>query len=199
MADKASKIIIAGVGGQGVVFLTEILVDAAVHAGIPAATSEIHGLSQRGGSVVAGVTFGKNTFGFVENGGADFLLGLELLEAQRSINYLNNNSVVIVDDTRISPHSVNAQMASYPDAADFITYLQKNVKEITYIKDEYPNIAPVLRNLVVLGKAAAHKDFPVKSEFLEEAIKENSRGNPEISLTVFRNALNSILKNNSLK
>lgn len=196
MADVTSKIIIAGVGGQGVVFLTEILVDAAVYAGISAATSEIHGLSQRGGSVVAGVTFGKNSFGFVENGGADFLLGLELLETQRSIGYLNNNSVVIADDTKISPHSVNAQMATYPDADNFISYLQNNVRETIYIKNEYSDIAPVLRNLVVLGKAAAHKDFPVKPEFLEAAIKENSRGNPEISLTVFRNALNNTLKNN---
>src|ERR1022692_147005 len=101
-----TKLIISGVGGQGVVFLAEILVDAAVRADIPVATSEIHGLSQRGGSVVAGITFGEDTFGFVEDGGADFLLGLEILEAQRCLNYLHTKSIAVIDDTRIMPHAV---------------------------------------------------------------------------------------------
>lgn len=186
---KQTKIIIAGVGGQGVVFLTEILVDAAIRSGIPAATSEIHGLSQRGGSVVAGVTFGENTFGFVENGGADFLLGLELLEAQRSLNYLHSNSVAIIDNTKILPHSVNAQKGVYPDTEKFISYLKKNIKGTIFIDEEFAGLAPVMRNIVVLGKAASVKSFPVKSKFIEEAIKNNPRGDAQKSLKVFREAL----------
>ena len=76
-------------GGQGIVFLTEIIVEAAMRARINVATSEIHGLSQRGGTVTAGITLGEGTYGMVEEGGADFLLGLEMLEAQRCVNYLN--------------------------------------------------------------------------------------------------------------
>ena len=186
---KQTKLIIAGVGGQGVVFLTEILVDAAVRAGIRAATSEVHGLSQRGGSVVAGITFGENTFGFVEDGGADFLLVLEFLEAQRCVKYLHKDSIAVIDDTKIFPHFVNAGKAQYPDAKSFITFLRKNIREVIFIEDYLSNVEPVMRNLVVLAKAASNKNFPVKPEFIEEAIKENSRGNPELSLKIFREAL----------
>ena len=102
---KNTKLIIAGVGGQGVVYLAEVLVEAAVKAGINVATSEIHGLSQRGGLVVAGMTFGDNMYGFVEDGGADFLIGLELLEAQRCLTYLHTNSIAVIDNTKIFPHA----------------------------------------------------------------------------------------------
>lgn len=167
---KQTKIIIAGVGGQGVVYLTELLCEAAVLADIPVATSEIHGLSQRGGSVIAGITFGENTFGSVEDGGADFLLGLELLEAQRCLNYLNKKSVAVIDNTKILPHSVNAQKSIYPETKLFLDFLKKNIREVVFIQ-ELPNVIDaIMRNIVVLGKAAAHKSFPVKTKFIEEAI-----------------------------
>src|SRR3990172_80816 len=162
--NKKCKIIIAGVGGQGVVFLTEILVDAAVRANIPVATSEIHGLSQRGGSVMAGITFGKNTFGFVEEGGADFLLGLELLEAQRCISYLHKESVAVIDNTQIFPHSVNSQKAIYPDTQSIMSFLKKNISDVILIDDQSNDVPPVMKNLVVLAKAASHKNFPVKTK-----------------------------------
>ncbi|HEY4797538.1 MAG TPA: 2-oxoacid:acceptor oxidoreductase family protein [Bacteroidia bacterium] len=188
---EQTKIIIAGVGGQGVVFLTEILVDAAIRAGIPAATSEVHGLSQRGGSVVAGVTFGKNTFGFVEDCGADFLLGLEVLEAQRCLNYLNKESVAVIDNTKIFPHFVNAGKAQYPDTDKFLDFLKRNISEVIFIEEAATGVQPVMRNLAVLAKAAMHKRFPFHVKFIEQAIKENARGNPEKSLQVFRNAIHS--------
>lgn len=185
-----TKIIIAGVGGQGVVFLTEILVEAAMKANIPVATSEVHGLSQRGGSVISGITMGKNTYGFVEDGGADFLLGLELSEAQRCLSYLHNRSIAVIDSTRIFPHSVNSGKAQYPDEQSLKKILKTNIKEVIFIND-LENIEPVMRNMAVLAKAASHKNFPVKPEFIEESIKENARGNPAKSLQVFRELLNN--------
>ena len=190
---KETKIIITGVGGQGVVFLTNILVEAAVKAGIPVATSEIHGLSQRGGSVTAGLTFGDNTFGFVEEGGADFVLGLELLETQRSISYLNKNSTVVVDNTKIYPHSVNAEKATYPETDLLINWLKENIKETVFVTDEGKDFTSVMRNLLVLGYAAAIKDFPVGSKFIAEAIRDNSRGDAVKSVAVFNDAYNSCL------
>lgn len=168
--NKQTKIMIAGVGGQGVVYLTELLCEAAVLANIPVATSEIHGLSQRGGSVIAGITFGENTFGAVEDGGADFLLGLELLEAQRCINYLHKNSIAVIDDTKIFPHAVNAQKAVYPDTKLFLDYLEKNIRGVIFIEELSEEVDVIMRNIVVLGKAAAHKIFPVKTKFIEQAI-----------------------------
>ena len=186
---KNTKLIIAGVGGQGVVYLAEILVDAAVKAGINVATSEIHGLSQRGGSVVAGITFGDNMYGFVEDGGADFLIGLELLEAQRCLTYLHTNSIAVIDNTKIFPHAVNSGMAAYPDTDNYLSYLKTHIRDVIFVDELMPDITPVMRNLVVLAKASMHPDFPVKPEYIEQAILGNSKGNPEQSLKIYREAI----------
>ena len=106
-----TKILIAGVGGQGVVYLTNLLVEAALEANIHVATSEIHGLAQRGGSVTASLTFGERSYGFIEKAGADFLLGLEALEAQRCLPFLHAGSIAVIDNNRIPPYSVNAEKA----------------------------------------------------------------------------------------
>lgn len=89
---QRKKLVLASVGGQGGVFLVNLLVNAAALAGLKVGTSEIHGLSQRGGSVTASLTFGENTYGFVDEGQADFMIGLEPLEAQRNLKYLHPGS-----------------------------------------------------------------------------------------------------------
>ncbi|MDP6908827.1 MAG: 2-oxoacid:acceptor oxidoreductase family protein [Flavobacteriales bacterium] len=172
---KTCKIQIAGVGGQGVVYLTKLLVEAALIADIPVATSEIHGLSQRGGSVNAGVTFGKNTYGFIEEAGADFLLGLEALEAQRCVNFLNTTSKVVIDNNRILPYSVNAEMAEYPDTDKFVAYLQKHVSEVVFIDAMPKELLSISRNVFVAGCASQMDSFPVSYEHLEQAIKATSK------------------------
>jgi indolepyruvate ferredoxin oxidoreductase, beta subunit len=172
---EASKILIAGVGGQGVVYLTNILVEASMLAGIPVAVSEIHGLSQRGGSVNAGITFGEHTYGFIEEAGADFLLGLEALEAQRSVTSLNKNSSVVVDNNRILPYSVNAETAQYPDTGRFIEYLRKHLTDVIFIEKMPPEVEPISRNLFVAGCASQLEGFPIKFEYIEEAIKISSK------------------------
>ncbi|QEC69230.1 hypothetical protein FRZ67_18640 [Panacibacter ginsenosidivorans] len=165
-----TKIIIAGIGGQGVVYLTQLLCEAAVIADIPVATSEIHGLSQRSSSVIAGITFGENVFGMVEQGGADFLLALEMLEAQRCLNYLHRKSIAVIDHTKIFPHSVNAHKAFYPDTKSFLDFLEQKIGEVIFIKEIPKSIDVILKNIVVLGRAAAHKNFPVRPAFIEQAI-----------------------------
>lgn len=181
------KILVAGVGGQGVVFLTKLIVKAALLCDLPVATSEIHGLAQRGGSVSAGITLGDNSFGYIESGGIDLLLGLEPLEAQRCITYLNKNSSAVIDHFRILPFAVNAGMASYPDVHSFIAYLSKHIEKVIYIHEDKSNIKPIQRNLLVLANACAHTDFPISAEFIEKAISSISKKDmAEESLKVFR-------------
>ncbi len=172
---KACKIQIAGVGGQGVVYLTNLLVEAAMIADIPVATSEIHGLSQRGGSVNAGVTFGEGTYGFIEEAGADFLLGLEALEAQRCVNSLNSTSKVVIDNNRILPYSVNAEMAEYPDTDKFVEYLRQHISEVIFIDNMPKEVLSISRNVFVAGCASQMEGFPVSFEHLEQAIKATSK------------------------
>ena len=110
--NKNIKILIAGVGGQGIVYLSNIIVEAAMLSDIPVSVSEIHGLSQRGGIVTSGIGLGENCTGFFGTAGVDFLIGLEPLETQRCLPYLHTKSSVIFGNYRVQPYSVNAQMRS---------------------------------------------------------------------------------------
>jgi indolepyruvate ferredoxin oxidoreductase, beta subunit len=167
-----TKILVAGVGGQGVVFLTNLLVKAAMLADVPVATSEIHGLAQRGGSVTAGITLGENSYGFLEAGGVDILFGLEPLEAQRCVSYLNKNSIAVIDENRILPYSVNSGSTAYPNVKMFVDYLKTNIKNVVYNEESPKGINSIQRNLYVLGKACKLIDFPIETEFIEKAISE---------------------------
>ncbi|MFH1321355.1 MAG: 2-oxoacid:acceptor oxidoreductase family protein [Bacteroidota bacterium] len=185
--NNSKKLLIAGVGGQGIVYLTNLLVEAALLADIPVATSEIHGLAQRGGSVVAGLTFGKHTYGFVEKGGADFLIGLEPLEAQRCLPFLNKNSKAVIDDNKILPYSVIAQKTTYPDTNSFIDHLKKNIEQLIYISEIKEEIDPLLRNIFVLGRASLLNAFPIQAKHIKQAIAAIAK--PEIkekSIKAFR-------------
>lgn len=184
------KILITGVGGQGVVFLTNLLVKASMYAGINVWTSEVHGLAQRGGCVKSGITFGENTKGFIDKGGVDILLGLEPLEAQRNISFLNSDSAVIIDNNRIFPNSVNLGAAVYPDTKKFLDFLEKNVQNVIYLDEEMQGVNPVMRNLYVLGVACNLDIFPVDSGSIKKAIKLLAKkGMKEESLRVFESAL----------
>ncbi len=185
--EQPKKMLLAGVGGQGVVFLTNVIVEAAILADLTVASSEVHGLAQRGGSVVAGITVGDNTYGFVERGGADFLIGLELLEAQRCLPFLKANSRVVIDNRKMLPYAVNARRASYPDSQAFIEYLEKNTGQVLVISDSGAGLNPILRNIHVLGGATTLKDFPIPCECIEKAVEIVSRaGYKEQNLQAFR-------------
>ena len=172
---QRKKLVLASVGGQGGVFLVNLLVNAATLAGLKVGTSEIHGLSQRGGSVTASLTFGENTYGFVDEGQADFMIGLEPLEAQRNLKYLYPESCAIIDSNRLIPHSVSSQQASYPDSDGFISYLDEHIRQVIYVSEVTPGITPIMRNLYVLGRASDLKDFPVPVESIQQAIEKMAK------------------------
>ena len=184
---NTSKMLIAGVGGQGVVYLINLLAEAALFADISVASSEIHGLAQRRGSVVAGITFGKNTYGYLEEAGADYLIGLEPLEAQRCISYLNKDSKAVIDNNQIFPHSVNSQKLTYPDVEQFTDYLDSNIGQLIYNPDFNLGMNPVLRNVFILGRAMSLEGFPVLDTAIEKAIESTTRANMfEDSLKAFK-------------
>ncbi len=187
---KNKKILIAGVGGQGIVYLTNIIVEAAMLSDIPVSVSEIHGLSQRGGVVTAGIGLGKHCTGFTGTANVDFLFGLEPLETQRCIPYLHKNSSVIFGDYKIAPYSVNAQAASYPDTNSFADYLGKQCKEVVFIKKFPDEIDSVLYNIFLLGRATGMKEFPFSAEKIEEAIGKTVTGNyKDKTLRIFKQGM----------
>jgi indolepyruvate ferredoxin oxidoreductase beta subunit len=109
------NVLMSGVGGQGVLVASDILVLVAMHAGLDAKKSEIHGMAQRGGSVVSQVRYGKKIFSpLVELGTADIILAFEKLEAIRYLDYLKPDGIVLINQQQITPLSVFSSNIPYP-------------------------------------------------------------------------------------
>jgi indolepyruvate ferredoxin oxidoreductase, beta subunit len=109
-------IVLAGVGGQGSVLATSILARAAVLAELPVVTSEVHGMSQRGGAVVTAVRLGRRDAPpRVPVGSADYLIGFEPLEALRQLEMLRPGGVAIVAEESILPSIEALRDVGYPD------------------------------------------------------------------------------------
>lgn len=112
---ETTNIFIVGVGGQGIVLAGDVIGLAARLAGLEAKASEIHGMSQRGGSVVSEVRFGTQVFSpLIPPPGADVVLAFELLEGLRGLERLRPGGLAIVNRQRIIPSSVTYGAADYP-------------------------------------------------------------------------------------
>ncbi len=171
---RRTKILIAGVGGQGVVYLTDLIVEAAILEGVDVSSSEIYGLTQRGGSVTSGITLGENTFGFIGKADVDVLLGLETLEAQRCLEYLHEDSLAIVDSHQIIPNTVHSGKASYPDTRILSDYLKSHIRKSVFITEDL-SFKPIFRNLYILGKFSLEPECPFTGSGLEQAIRNKAR------------------------
>jgi indolepyruvate ferredoxin oxidoreductase beta subunit len=114
-----TDVLIAGVGGQGVVLASYVLSHAALAEGLDVKQSEVHGMSQRGGSVSSHLRFGQRIWApLVATGTADVLLSFEALETLRYLHWLRPGGQVIYNALRINPSPVAAGLASYPDDVD---------------------------------------------------------------------------------
>jgi len=117
MENPITNILLVGVGGQGILLASEILSEAFMLAGFDVKKSEIHGMSQRGGSVVSHVRFGKEVFSpVVPEGEGDILFGFELLETCRYLPLLRPGASVVANDYKIAPPSVLLGQAVYPQS-----------------------------------------------------------------------------------
>ena len=161
------NIMVVGVGGQGTLLTSRIIGKTALNAGWDVKLSEVHGMAQRGGSVVTFVRYGKKVFEPVcEEGSVDVLISFERLEALRYAHFLKPDGIMIVNDTRIDPMTVVIGAMTYPEG--ILEGLDKEHKLYTIdggaIAKELGN-SKVL-NTVVLGLAAKHIGF-TEEEWLE--------------------------------
>lgn len=114
--DKTTNVLIVGVGGQGTLFAGKIIGEVAEKSGLDVKQSEVHGMAQRGGSVVTYVRIGEKVVSpLIEKGEADVIVAFEQLEALRWIEFLKPGGVVIVNEQRISPMPVIIGAAKYPE------------------------------------------------------------------------------------
>ena len=110
------NVMIVGVGGQGTLLTSRIIGKVALEGGYDVKISEVHGMAQRGGSVVTFVRFGERVSEpVVEENGADLLIAFEKLEAYRYAHYLKKDGILVVNDCRIDPMTVTIGAAEYPE------------------------------------------------------------------------------------
>ena len=118
------NIMIVGVGGQGTLLTSRIIGKAALSEGLDVKISEVHGMAQRGGSVVTFVRFGEKVYEpVVEEGQADVIIAFERLEAMRYSHYLKKDGILVVNDCRIDPMTVVIGAKEYPE--NILETLQK--------------------------------------------------------------------------
>ena len=110
------NIMIVGVGGQGTLLASKMLGRLLMNVGYDVKVSEVHGMSQRGGSVVTYVRFGdKVASPLIDKGEADFILSFEKLEAARWLSYLREDGQIVLSDQEIDPMPVVTGAAKYPE------------------------------------------------------------------------------------
>ena len=170
------NIVIAGVGGQGVLMASKVLAEGALASGLDVKQNEVHGMAQRGGSVISFVRIGDQVNSpVVMPGSADLLISFEPLEALRYIHYLKPGGRLVYNKVSINPRTVAAGLAVYPtDVEAQIAALCAEAKgiEALSIAREAGNGKAV--NMVMVGTVMKH--LPLKEEVITAVVKQISQG-----------------------
>lgn len=162
MTDTITNILMAGIGGQGIIMASNILSEALLAAGYDVKKSEVHGMAQRGGSVVSHVRFGNKVFSpLIRKGEVNILYSLEVLETLRYTDYLEKDSIIILNNYRLNPPSVSLGAQTYPEG---IPELMKEHFPRTTLIDgvELAKEAgnPKTVSTVILGHLSRYIDIP---------------------------------------
>ncbi len=161
------NIMIVGVGGQGTLLTSRILGGITTKAGFDVKLSEVHGMAQRGGSVVTFVRYGDLVSEpIVEEGQADVLIAFERLEALRYAHFLKKDGVIIVNDQRIDPITVVTGAAQYPEQIIETIKENHNVIAVDAMAEAKKLGNPKVFNTIIIGVAAKRMDFE-KEKWLE--------------------------------
>jgi indolepyruvate ferredoxin oxidoreductase beta subunit len=166
-----TNVLLAGVGGQGVLLGSEVLAEVAALAGNDVKKSEVHGMAQRGGSVVSHLRYGPEVFSpLIPRGAADYLVSFERLETLRYLDYLNAGSVVLVNNQQIIPLPVGVGKAVYPE--DIEGRLRATGVRASFVEGHAIALAAgnaKAVNAVILGALASI--MPFATALWEEALR----------------------------
>lgn len=191
------NIVLTGVGGQGVITAAYILGKAAVKGSVNVYSSQVHGMAQRGGSVLCTVRMGKVLGPLIPRGTADVILSTEPIEALRYIKYANKKTMVITDVQQIVPFTVTIGLEKYPDVKDVFEEIRKYAKLYTIDAARIAKNAGAsdYKNIVLLGALAASNVIPFSSNILLETILDTlPKRYKEINKKLFNNIDQSKLK-----
>jgi len=156
------NILLVGVGGQGTILASKVLAEVAMQLGLAVKMSEIHGMAQRGGSVITHVKLGDEIFSpLVEKGEADVIVAFEQLEALRWLEYLRPGGQVIVNTQVIEPVPVIIGKAKYPqDIIDNIKVKNPTVSALDALEIATECGNAKVSNIVMIGMLAKKLTFP---------------------------------------
>ena len=159
---KTTNIMIVGVGGQGSLLASKLLGKLLLEEGYDVKVSEVHGMSQRGGSVVTYVRFGDKVYSpVITEGEADFILSFEKLEAARWASCLKKGGKIIVNTQEIDPMPVIIGNATYPsDILSELTAKGVSVDAVDALKVALEAGSAKAVNIVLLARLAKYFDIP---------------------------------------
>lgn len=184
---SGKNLLFAGVGGQGILLVSELAARAAIHAGFDAKKTEVHGAAQRGGSVVSHVRFGPKVYSPLSPAGeVDILLSLEQLEGLRWAHYVREGGLIVLNDEIRVPARLTDEPVQYPE--NVVEFLVAKGYRVAFINAN--TVAAELgnyraANIVLMGAMAEHT--AIADEHWEMAMKESL--NPrilELNLRAFR-------------
>ena len=159
---ETKNIMIVGVGGQGSLLASKLLGRILLDQGYDVQVSEVHGMSQRGGSVVTYVRYGDRVCSpVIDKGEADFIVSFELLEAARYVNFLKPGGRVVVSDQQIDPMPVITGAAEYPADLDkkmAALDIKVDIMDALSLAEQAGSSKAV--NLVLMGRLSRYFDFP---------------------------------------
>ena len=168
---KNFNIIITGTGGQGLITLTQIIAEAAMIQGYDVKTSELHGLSQRGGSVQTHIRFDKKIYSpLITPAKADLIIGLEISEALRNVSFANSKTILLANEYQlVYPGSLKVD-----DIVKKINLLFKGKKHLVPASEicEKELKKEVVSSIYLLGYAIYNKIIPIKPESVLKAISK---------------------------
>lgn len=172
MSVSITNILLVGVGGQGILLASEILSETCMLAGFDVKKNEIHGMSQRGGSVVSHVRYGNEVFSpIIPEGEGDILFGFELMETCRALFFLKQSGSVIANNLQIAPPSVLMGQESYPQ--NLSEFIKRGCSDFILVDGEHLALEagnPRAANTVLLG--AVSKKMDIAEEFWLRALEK---------------------------
>jgi len=177
---KEVNIVIAGVGGQGAILLSEILGEAAIIEGLKVRGSEILGMAQRGGSVITVVRLGSDVFSpLVPEGKGTVLIGMEPSEALRNIRYLAKGGTAVVNVRPIVPPSVFLGLSKYGDVNEILDKIRQAAGKLIAL--DAVSLAEkagstLATNVVILGALIGTGEVPIKPETIKKVLSERFKG-----------------------
>ncbi len=191
------NVLAVGVGGQGLITFGRVLAEAAILNGVKVLTAEVHGMAQRGGSVVTHIRLGDVESPLIPLNGAHVIVSMELLEAARYINYANRNTLLILNKRLIRPNIPGVKVPKMDEIIEKIksTGLKTVILEADKLAEKAGSY--VSANMVMLGALLGSKildDF-VKLENVEQVVSKMPEPWREINIKALKLGYSSYSKN----